>query len=270
MVDKSYQLVASHLDDGIQEKIVNREYVDFERLVPKDRVLVVDDSTYEMIVRDGKTYWVPASNYENTSISNYKCWEQAFWVYSDVYMRAHPQRAPELVQYNHLIHTTSQSYTWENVYLYDKDFRLHLARHPNRSWSIILQQAWVMRLKDRIRTNTGNHNSTGGEHKKDICKRFNKGKCNYGSECVFDHHCSYCFKFGHGVVNCRRLKAIMSQNQRDGYDRDKRDRYDWYERQHYERQHRTVQAKHYKIEHHYDMNKNNNNSNDKKSFKNNK
>ena len=83
--------------------------------------MTADDNRYEMIVRDGKTFWVPASSHENTAISNFNRWEQSFRVYSDVYMRAYPHRASELVQYCHLIHTASQSYTWENVYIYDKD-----------------------------------------------------------------------------------------------------------------------------------------------------
>ena len=148
MVDESYQLVGSHLDQAMQDRIIRGEYVDFARLVPKDRVLTADDNRYEMIVRDGKTFWTPASSIESVSISNFNRWEQAFRVYSDVYMRAYPYRASELVQYSHLIHTASQSYTWENVYMYDKDFRLHLERHPSRSWAIILQQAWAVRLKD--------------------------------------------------------------------------------------------------------------------------
>ena len=130
MVDESYQLVASHLDQGVISKIIDHEYVDFGRLVPKDRVMTADDSRYEMIICDGKTYWIPASNNEATSISNYNRWEQAFRVYSDIYMRAHPHRASELVQYSHIIHTAAQTYTWDNVYMYDKDFRLQFSQAP--------------------------------------------------------------------------------------------------------------------------------------------
>ena len=116
--------------------------MDFGKLVLKDRVLTADNSHYEMILCDGKMYWVPATNNEITDISNYNRWEQAFHVYSDIYMRAFPQRSAELIQYSHLIHTIAQMYIWENVYMYDKDFRLHLAKHPKCSWLIILQQVW--------------------------------------------------------------------------------------------------------------------------------
>ena len=186
-----------------------------------------------MVIKEGRTYWVPAHNNEGTAITNYNRWEQAFHVFSDMYVRAYPNHASELVQYSHLIHTASKSYTWDNVYMYDKDFRLHLARHPRRSWAIILHQAWAVRLKDKIKVSSTNfsHGHGGSNSCKEICKCFNQGECNAGSECRYDHRCSYCFKFGHGVINCRKLKAKRGS----GYhDRDGRDRYDrGYER--YER-----------------------------------
>ena len=43
--------------------------------------------------------------------------------FSDIYMRAHPHRSAELVQCNHLIHTAAQTFVWDNVYMYNKDFR---------------------------------------------------------------------------------------------------------------------------------------------------
>ena len=220
MVDESYQLIGMHVDQATQDRIIRGEYIDFSRLIPKDQVLTADDNRYEMIVRDGKTFWIPATNHEGTAISNFNRWEQAFRVYSDIYMKAYPHRASELVQYCHLIHTASQSFTWENVYMYNKDFRLHMAKHTKRSWSIILQQAWAVRLKDKIKF-AGN--STPRSDRKDLCKRYNRGECTAGMECRYDHRCSYYFKFGHLVIHCRKLR-----HHRSLHDRDKHDRYDRY------------------------------------------
>ena len=49
-----------------------------------------------------------------------------------------------------MIHSIASQYIWDNVYNYDKEFRLHIAKHPERSWSVILQQAWSMYLRDRL------------------------------------------------------------------------------------------------------------------------
>ena len=106
--------------------------------------------------------------------------------------------------------------------MYDKEFRLHMARNPMRSWSMILQQAWSLRLKDRImstnnwansypKNNAPNHQQSRST---EPCRRFNRGRCNFGANCKFEHRCSYCFKFGHGSVNCRKAQG----------DRENRDR----------------------------------------------
>ena len=142
-------------------------------------------------------------------INTYQKWEQAFRIYSNVLTSAFPKKATELLQYNHTIHSAAASYHWDNVYSYDKEFRYHISRHPYRSWAAILQQAWTMLLKDRIRNNNsyfqkGSFNR-GSKKDKEPCHRFNKGRCTYGLSCKFDHRCSVkkCGKFGHGAHICR-------------------------------------------------------------------
>ena len=166
-----------------------------------------------MVIRDGRTYYVPVT--ETTSISSFAKWEQAFCVFSNIYTKANPHRSSELIEYNHVIHTVSLTYIWENVYLYDKDFRMHIARNPERSWSIILQQAWALRLKDRLHSTNGGQGHSGGNHGgkgtrgkiDEICKCYNRGYCSFGTSCRYEHRCSYCLKMGHSVLNCRKLAA---------------------------------------------------------------
>ena len=180
----------------------------------------------ELVIKDGKTFWLPAVSGDKLSICNFSKWEQAFRVYSNIYTQVHPDRAAELIEYNHIIHSIALSFVWDNVdlYGYDKDFRLHMSRHPDRSWAIILQQVWTMRLRDRLRHDNqgagsstshfsggghGHYHNGHGNHSKgkspDYCKRYNKGKCNLGRDCRYEHRCSYCYKFGHGVIVCRKL-----------------------------------------------------------------
>ena len=137
-IDQDYQLVGNHnhIDELTKEKIIRGDYVDLGKLLPKDKVLAEEDDRLELVVRQGKTYWTPVS--ESISINCYSCWEQAFRIYSDIYTREHPHRSSELIQYNHIIHTISTTYVWENVYSYDKEFRIHLSKHPEHSWSVIL------------------------------------------------------------------------------------------------------------------------------------
>ena len=90
MVDENYLLVRAHLDEAIKHKIVASEYVDFAKLLPKDRVLEEEDSRMQMVYKNGQTYFVPAQ--ETVAIQNYSRWEQAFRAFSDVYTRAQPQK----------------------------------------------------------------------------------------------------------------------------------------------------------------------------------
>ena len=179
--------------------------------------------------KNGKTFWSPV--HEIVTINGFSRWEQAFHIYSNIYTKAHPHRSSELIQYNHIIHTISLTYVWENVYNYDKEFRLHLSRYPGRSWSVILQQAWSMRLKDRLTftkgesnhgnyaasgfNSHGNNNGNGNSKAKnnEPCRRFNKGKCKFGANCRYEHRCSYCLKFGHAILTCRKLIADMDKGQ---------------------------------------------------------
>ena len=170
MMDEDYLVVGGHIDEGMETKIVNGEYVDFGKLLPCNKIIVEEDNRLELVIKNGKTFWLPVS--ESVSINNFSRWEQAFRIYSNVYTRKYPHKSTELIQYNHIIHTIAGMYTWENVYSYDKEFRLHLSKHPSRNWSIILQQVWSMKLKDRLnrsdsyaQSSHGNGNHVRNENK---------------------------------------------------------------------------------------------------------
>ena len=146
-IDDDYLVIGSHIDEMIQLKIVKGEYIDFSKLIPCDKI-VNDDTRLELVMKNGHTFWSPVA--DSITINSFAHWEQAFRIYSNVYMRYHLTRSSELIQYNHIIHTIALTYVWDNVYAYDKEFRMHMSNHPERNWVIILQQAWSMKLCDRI------------------------------------------------------------------------------------------------------------------------
>ena len=219
IVDEHYTLIENHVDEVTKRKIASGEYVDLAKLLPHDKVLTQQDHRMEMINKNGHTYWIPASEKEVGSITSYGKWDQAFRVFSMIYVETHPAKAKELMQYNHMIYSASLSFVWDNVYAYDIDFRLHLSKYPERNWGIILSQAWTMRLKDRLTTQTsssqdrssprdssGPDQAQGGSHKR-ICWKYNQGLCTYGFRCKFDHRCGVCGKSGHGAHICRKLQG---------------------------------------------------------------
>ena len=100
---------------------MNHEYVDFVKLLRKDKVNMDEDSPLVLVNKGGQTALMPYRD-RSVTINSYNKWEQSFRIFSDVYTSHYPERAPELIQYNHIIHNASQTYYWDNVYTYDKEF----------------------------------------------------------------------------------------------------------------------------------------------------
>ena len=215
-MDEEYKMVAAHIDRKTRQQIINHEYLGFSRLLPRSRLGMMDEdqSMLQLVNRGGVAGLVSVSN-RATAINSYSKWEQAFRVFSDIYTQHYPSRATELIQYNHTIHTASQSYIWDNVYMYDMEVRKHMEAHPSRNWGIILSMAWTMCVKDRYTPATkfqgkggpGNKYPAAEMKQRKPCLDFNKGNCTYGNKCKFDHRCGFCSKFGHGTQSCRKFLA---------------------------------------------------------------
>ena len=201
-VDDNYVMVGAHLETGLKDKIIKGEYIDFAKLLPKEKPSY-DDNRLELVNKGGQTFFIPAADRDSgNGVSSFHKWEQAFRVFSNVYLKYFPEKATQLIQYNHVICTASATFIWDNVYAYDKEFRPHLSNFPNRILGIILQQAWAMCLKDRLGSGKQNFNKNG-RAKKETCQRFNKGLCTAGRSCRYEHKCLGCGKFGHGIHICR-------------------------------------------------------------------
>ena len=183
MLDEDYLVIGGFVDQNIKDKIKNGEYVDFAKLILKDKITNEEDHRMEMVNRGGMSYWVPVAHREMSTINGFSKWEQAFCVFSNIYMS--------------VIHTAAQTFIWDNVYRYDREFRVHMARHHlNRSWSTILQQAWSMYLEDGVGTpshgnRSGGSNIRNNQVRKKLCFDFNSGNCTFGKRCKFDHRCSF-------------------------------------------------------------------------------
>ena len=91
LVDNDYQVLGNHLDENIKRKIVQHEYIDIARLLPRDHVKVENDNRLEMINQNSRTYWVPYSDRDNLAITSYNQWDQAFRILSSVYKQRHTQ-----------------------------------------------------------------------------------------------------------------------------------------------------------------------------------
>ena len=226
LVDEEFSMVASHITESLKRKIINCEYVDFVKLLPREDFNMEmdedDADQYVMINEGGHTFWTPERELatgrrgsDQAAITFLHKWEQAFRIFSHVYTAAHPSRATELTQYSFIIHAAAQSFPWENAYAYDVIFRRHMSKFPTRSWGIILQEAWSLQMRTKNFSHSSASSSNGSfvkdqkkrDPRRDLCWKFNLGRCTYGVGCKFKHRCSLCLKFGHGSNSCRRASG---------------------------------------------------------------
>ena len=237
--DDDFFHLTCHIDPNLREKIEKGEFVDLEKLLPKDKILkrFSDKTRLEWVNRDGGTFLVPASDRDH-KINGICRWDQAFRVYVTIYCGANPHRSKEIWQYISVINTAAASYCWDNVASYYYTFRHLMEFNPNRSWATTYNQMWNLSMKDPLPRNTGNNgqkysnngfgksfsrsshgsmNGLGGHtsqlisnnlkgKKPTYCWNFNKGvPCKYGKKCRFIKRCSYCDSPEHALLSCPKL-----------------------------------------------------------------
>ena len=228
--DDDFFHLTCHIDKALREKIERGEYVELERLLPKDKGSEFggnssNDQRMEWVFHEGQTFLAPAVN-KNNKINSVRKWDQAFRSYATIYCGVNPARAKELWQYISVIHTAASTYIWENVASYDYTFRHLMEFNPQRSWAITYTQMWNLSMKDPItkfgwdrkqgsshdnqspgfKNNHQNGNGNGTGKKRKYCWGFNKGiTCKYGNNCRYIEKCSYCDSTSHGVIVCPKL-----------------------------------------------------------------
>ena len=210
--DDDFFHVSCHIDEVLKDTIERGEFVDLERLLPKERAnyRFGEDRKLELVSRDGMAYFTPT---QECKIVGLRKWEQAFRVYVAIYSKAQPQRASEIWQYVYMINVTAASYSWENVAFYDYTFRQLMSAKPKRSWAKMYMQGWNLAMIDPLVKNTAVTSSSHKQHSqvsgkkgnwKDFCCwKFNRNNCK-SPECRWDHRCTYCGGSNHSFVNCRK------------------------------------------------------------------
>ena len=75
--DDDFFHVTSHIDQALKSKIVKGEYIELEKLLPRNDSnrlgRLTNETKYQMLVRDGETYWGPMPN--SNKITNIRKWD---------------------------------------------------------------------------------------------------------------------------------------------------------------------------------------------------
>ena len=245
--DDDFFHLTCHIDPTLIHRIEKGEYVELEKLLPKEKLGGVsgNENRLEWVHRDGGTFLVPAQ--KDSKIGSFRKWEQAFRAYATIYCGANPQCSKEIWQYIMVINTAASSYLWENVYNYDITFRHLMAFNPQRSWVVTYNQMWNLSMRDPIPKFSGQKqfgsgqqfqfggngaktsNTSGlnqaGKKKSDYCWNFNKGvPCRFGNRCRFIERCSYCDSPAHAVINCPKVQKKNDKgDKRNSHDQNKVD-----------------------------------------------
>ena len=219
VTDDDFFHLTSHIDSNLREKIENGQYVDLDKLLPRDRGSLFDSrvtsdgNPMQWIQNSDGTFLMPAKR--ASRINSFHRWEQAFRAYATIYCGVNQKRSKEIWQYISVINTAAACYTWENVYNYDMTFRQLMEFNPARSWAVTYNQMWNLSMREPLPPrnkpvfhNFGSNNKQQRRSKPDYCWNFNRGlKCKYGAKCRFIERCSYCDNGSHGLNACQKLDA---------------------------------------------------------------
>ena len=240
--DDEFFHVTSQIEPSLKAKIERGEFVDLDRLLPKDRFSNIRGSDdlnkqlFQLITQGTNSYLTaPPEPRGNNRVNSMKKWDQAFRVFGAIYTQANPSRAGEIWQYVYVIHTAAASNPWENVYFYDITFRELMASKPWRSWGKTYTQGWNMAFNSGSHHHNSQYTGHGGTSsfnnsqqyksqdngenwKNTCCWRYNNKTMNrckrVANECRYDHRCNYCAGWNHCYSACR--KRLGKQNNGNG------------------------------------------------------
>ena len=207
--DDEFFMNTCHTEESAVERISKGNFLDLNKIYPRqNNYKASQDNRMELVNKDGKTYFVPASD-NAKRVYNHHTWQKAFRVYATIYSKANPHRAAEILQYMDVIGNAASTFAWENVAAYDYVHRQLMHQKPNRTWSKIYLQGWTMSMKDHLSYKAGGgikrSTSSGKKNNDPYCWRYNKNNCKR-TNCRYEHRCSYCGAPGHGAMNCRKKR----------------------------------------------------------------
>lgn len=227
-IDQKHDRITARVNRELIARIGLGQYINLQRLLPKNRVDPNDDhDKFRMVTKDSYSYFVDDKEMSNKEdglpVNSIARWDQAFRVYSAIYLKANPSKVAELADYTQSIHKYAATYPWQRVYNYDILFRQLVEKDPSRPWDIV-HYAYFMdqfgenvNLTQAVRSQgagpSGFNSPAGNQggfvlNKKDCCFRFNKsGKCKWGSNCKWEHKCYLCGLSNHGYNTCKFRKG---------------------------------------------------------------
>ena len=182
---------------NIKEKIWNLGYIDLSTLL-KSNFNVPNDMQNCIGIDNGRLVVSQMNKIlKKKSIDNIDNWTDAFLNYSRILLEKHNFMALDLMSYMSIIRGALSDSSFDQVYLYDQQFRLRKALNPSRPWSQIDGNLWLRFIAKAPTQNV----TTNNQQRKCYDFNFKRG--------CFRLHCSYL----HSCIKCNGMHAASSCNQ---------------------------------------------------------
>lgn len=176
--------VAIHVPSSLKQRICRGEYVNLALLLKGAVELADYASGSSVFVLNGGTLESRPRECKD-EITSVERWSDAFIIFMDIYLSAHPYRMHELLHYFYTIRECAVNYGGSFWRQYDQQFRSRQAVTPS-SWSALNQDLWLRCMSGRESV------SSQGQRNRNICLAFNKSSCRFGPQCKYDHVCINC------------------------------------------------------------------------------
>ena len=204
--------VSVHVPDILAEKICTHQYINLALLL-KGNIELDQICTSNVLHVNDKGQIESRAKLVNDKIMSIEKWTDAFLIFISVYIRRHPGKILDLLQYMAIIREAANrsppSMTWRT---YDEQFRLRQAASP-QPWGKINADLWL-----RIMSTPGVQSNylPSPAPSRGTCLDFNNSYCNW-QNCKYVHACSFCGLSNHGRKTCFKLnKGVETLSFRPG------------------------------------------------------
>ena len=187
----------------IRRKIHRGEYVDFEKLLLPTRT----PPLFQPLTKQKRNH-----KEAKRVLTDLASWLEAWNRFLCCHLTSFPLTALEMVKYQTLVIMLFANHPPQHCLEYDRLFRQSAAQDTSLRWDTIKEDIYVWAItkkgqsfrdkpsimsrlgpppdtaNSRVPTKPGNR-ETHDKSGKEICKRYNLGRCTLGDQCVFSHTC---------------------------------------------------------------------------------
>lgn len=125
---------------------------------------------------------------------------------------------PDYLKYTEMIGEIASRYTWQTILLFDDEYR-HRQTKLGFSWGTDASHLGTVMLRDQdhssflpaVRQTSGTPFQRPSGNLREVCRKFNRGGCSYGTGCLCDHLCAVCGHRDHGAKDHQSDNALPAR-----------------------------------------------------------